>query len=532
MANDTQGNAQIAAGAKGGPRSFAACGPADPSLHFVVPADRRLPDVLAALEEGTVYAVAPRRMSGRTTHLMSMASALNRRGRILALHVPLEATAGAEDHEAFRKLFCARLREALSESPEAALRSASLDNGTADPRLFLKPALSSLCASLDRPLALFLDDMETLPSYVLLSLLHQFRDAWSVRSSLPFPKSFVLCGAPAARELAPSPEAGLSGPRPPVSLPALPLEFPPFTAEETRLLLEEHTREGGRAYSAEALAEAMYWSEGVPAAVSQLAWTVEEDVLRGDPSQEADGADFDQAAALVIERREAGLDVALRALSEAGIASAFEALVLGDPGLPAETGEEQLRLAAEAGLIKMKDGECAPANPLVRDAAVNEISGRLAFGMPRSVERKLAEGRELDMSAVLKGFQAYWQEKGSRLAPPFGMKRALGHLALMAFLQKVLGAEGGLLREYGLGRGRLDMLARFRGTVYPVGAVVKESEALLRESLIQMSRYVERCRAKTGWLVAFDPDPMEGWERKLYWRADKQDSRTVHVIGA
>ncbi|MDR1035678.1 MAG: hypothetical protein LBT40_03625 [Deltaproteobacteria bacterium] len=536
MADDTTGNARgnspDGRSLPAGRRRFASCGPADPALHFTVPAEKRLPEIARALAEGAAYAIAPKAMSGRTTHMASLASALNRGGEALALLMPLEAAASAEDHDEFRRLFVARLREALAESPEEELRSATFADEAPDPRLFLKPALSSLCASLPKPLALFLDDLETLPNYFLLSLLHQFRDAWSGRSAYPFPRSFVLCGAAAARELAPAPEAGLTGPRPLVTLPALPLEIPPFEREEAGWLLAEHTREGGRSYTEDAVDEAAYWSGGSPAALCALARTVEEDVLAGDPSAEADGGDFDRAAALVLARREAGIAHALRALEIPGVASAFEAMILGEPGLPAGVSTDDLRRGAEAGLVRLGGGDCAPASPLLRDAAADEAGGRLAYGMPRSVENRLAEGRELDMSAVLKAFQGYWQVKGSRVAPPFGMKGALGHLALMAFLQKVTADGGEVLREYGLGRGRLDLLVRFRGSVFPVGAVTNESEALLKESLLQMTRYVDRLRTRTGWLVAFDPDPSVGWERKLFWRSDKHEGRTVHVVGA
>ncbi|MDR1313152.1 MAG: hypothetical protein LBQ12_05520, partial [Deltaproteobacteria bacterium] len=258
----------------------------------------------------------------------------------------------------------------------------------------------------------------------------------------------------------------------------------------------------------------------------------DEEILRGEPSREADGADIDLAAAMLVERKEAGLGGAVRALSDPGAAAVYEAMVLGDPGLPPEAEGVAMRRAAEAGLLKIAENCCSPANPLVRDAALAEISGLLAFGMPRSPEGKPEGGRELDMSALLKAFQAYWQDRGSRLAAPFGMKRALGHLALTAFLHKAIGGGGALLCEYGLGRGRLDMLVRFRDSVYPVGAAVKESEQRLRDSLVHMSRYVERCRAKTGWLVAFDPDPAEDWERKISWLSDKHEGRTVHVVGA
>ncbi|MDR3152997.1 MAG: hypothetical protein LBW85_01705 [Deltaproteobacteria bacterium] len=517
----------------GSPRRFAACGPADPLLHFTLPAEDRLPEALSALERGEAFVIPPARLSGRTTHLKSLASALNRRGNVLALHVPLETAAMASDQADFRRLFCARLREALADSAQEELRKAGFSGEEdRDPRLFLKPALSGLCASLPRPLALLLDDLETLPGYFLLSLLHQFRDSWAGRSAYPFPRSCVLCGAGAEREISPAPEPGLGGPRAPVDLPALPLEVPPFTEAEIRRLLALHTAEGGREYSPEAAEEAFYWSGGAPAAVGALARAVDEEILTGDHSRKAAGKDFDQAAAKVMQRREAGISGAVKALEDPAAALAFEAMVLGAPGLPKEADGEALRRARLAGLLREGEGELAPASPLVRDACLEEITRMIAYGMHKGAERRAPEGRETDMTAALKAFQGYFQENRDAVPAPFGMRKALGHLALLAFLKKTLPSDSSLLAEFGLGRGRLDLLALIRGEASPVGAVVKESETRLKEAVSPMSRYMDRCRAKEGWLVAFDPDPSVGWEKKITWRTEKHDGRAVHIVGA
>jgi hypothetical protein len=471
-------------------------------------------------------------MSGRTTHLASLASALNRRGEILALHLPLEAAAEAGDHEDFRRLFCLRLRDSLAESGEGALRAASFSEEAPDARLFLKPALSSLCAALPRPLAVFLDDLESLPRYLLLSLLHQFRDAWPRRGAFPFPLSFVLSGAGADRELAPAPGQGLSGERPPVDLPALPLEIPPFSAREVRELLDLHTAAGGRPYSPEAADECLFWSQGAPAAVSALARTAEEDVLASDPLREAGAGVFDRAARLVIERREAGIAGALRALYEPAAAAVFQAMILGDPGLPEEAGPDEVRRACEAGLFLAGAGDLVPANPLLRTAAALEAARPLAFGTPRTGGRG-PEDAAFDMTAAVRSFQARWRERRRQLSPPFGMSKAMGHLALMAFLRKALPPADGLLREYGLGRGRLDLIARVKGEILPVGAVILEAEDRLREYVSRMARYLGILRARTGWLVVFDPAPPdEAWERGIYWRTEKIEGRTLHVVGA
>jgi hypothetical protein len=73
-----------------------------------------------------------------------------------------------------------------------------------------------------------------------------------------------------------------------------------------------------------------------------------------------------------------------------------------------------------------------------------------------------ADGR-LDMLGLLRGFQAFWREDGHLAAEGFHYREAGPHLMLMAFLQRIVNSGGRVEREYGLGRGRLDLIIEWQG---------------------------------------------------------------------
>jgi hypothetical protein len=51
------------------------------------------------------------------------------------------------------------------------------------------------------------------------------------------------------------------------------------------------------------------------------------------------------------------------------------------------------------------------------------------------------------------------------------------------------------------------------------------------ESLDQLRRYMDKSRAKEGWLVIFDRDLDKSWDEKLTWETQEYKGKTIHVVG-
>ena len=88
-----------------------------------------------------------------------------------------------------------------------------------------------------------------------------------------------------------------------------------------------------------------------------------------------------------------------------------------------------------------------------------------------------------------------------------------------------------IVREFALGRGRLDVCVAYAGKNYPVE--VKLSGRRTRDkNLEQTAGYMDKCEAKEGWLVIFDRDPEKPWEEKITWSTESvQGGKIIHVLG-
>jgi hypothetical protein len=134
---------------------------------------------------------------------------------------------------------------------------------------------------------------------------------------------------------------------------------------------------------------------------------------------------------------------------------------------------------------------------------------------PRAFVR--ADGR-FDVAKLLEEFAAFWRGNGDVLADGIIYHEVAPQLVLMAYLQRVVNGGGHIDREYGVGRGRVDLLVRWPHRT-PDGKRAWQREAIelkvrhpadpdpLREGLAQLDAYLDRLGLDTGVLVVFDRRP-------------------------
>jgi hypothetical protein len=71
-----------------------------------------------------------------------------------------------------------------------------------------------------------------------------------------------------------------------------------------------------------------------------------------------------------------------------------------------------------------------------------------------------ADGR-LDFDRLLREFADFWRENGEILTSREEYHESAPHLVFMGFLQRLVNGGGHISREYGVGRGRVDLLVRW-----------------------------------------------------------------------
>jgi hypothetical protein len=109
-------------------------------------------------------------------------------------------------------------------------------------------------------------------------------------------------------------------------------------------------------------------------------------------------------------------------------------------------------------------------------------------------------------------------------------------LLLQAFLQRIINGGGRIEREYGLGRGRTDLLVLWnyaggvQRVVLELKVLRKALEKTISEGLLQTREYAERCNADEMHFVVFDRG-RKPWSKKIFKRNRKSGGVTIKVWG-
>ena len=143
----------------------------------------------------------------------------------------------------------------------------------------------------------------------------------------------------------------------------------------------------------------------------------------------------------------------------------------------------------------------------------------------------------LNVVKLLAAFQEFFREHSEHWVQRFDYLEAGPQLLLQAFLQRVVNGGGRIEREYGLGRGRTDLLIVWpqgeatRKFVVECKVLHKSLEQTVRDGLAQTAAYMDRCGAEEGHLVLFDRTEGKPWADKLFRREESVGGGEITVWG-
>jgi len=115
------------------------------------------------------------------------------------------------------------------------------------------------------------------------------------------------------------------------------------------------------------------------------------------------------------------------------------------------------------GLIRIVKGEYVIANPIYREVIPRTLTWVQQHSIHPATAFYVRSDGSLDMPRLMAEWQVFWRKDGHLAAEGFHYRESGPHLMLMAFLQRVINGGGRIEREYGLGRGALDLLIEWKG---------------------------------------------------------------------
>ena len=494
-----------------------------PDKHYAIPPlDRANVDELLDLIRTERYFVlhAPRQ-TGKTSALIALRDLLNsgNAGNFRCVDVNVEVGQVARDDTArgMRSILSSLATSARllgDDFPDEVWPEVLARVGPEDA---LKELLTRWCMANPTPLVLLVDEIDSLVGDCLLSVLRQLRAGYQRRPE-GFPQSVVLCGVRDIRDYRIRSSTGevIAGGSP-FNVAAKSLRMGDFTEAETRALMAQHTGETGQRFSAAALDSVWAQTQGQPWLVNALCAGACFDNKAGRDRSRTIAVDAIYAAReeLIVSRR-THLDQLAHKLEEARVRRVVEPLLSGGE---AQHQVRDLEYVRDLGLI---DGGSPPriANPIYAEVVPRELGYILQSSLDVRVAWYVDDDGRLDMDKLLGAFRTFFGEHSGHWLGRFSEYPEAGpQLILQAYLHRVVNGGGRIEREYGLGRGRTDLLVLWpREAGQPSDLwerfvveckVLRDSDRkslawTIERGVEQTLGYMAQCGAEEGHLVVID----------------------------
>ena len=527
-------------------RRFNTEGPVVAQDHYCIPPLERvnLDEILELVRDKRYFVLHAPRQTGKTSILLALQNLLNggSTGHYRCVYVNVEGAqaAGENVERGIRSILsglASRVQllgdEFLEENWPTILARSGPDDA-------FGKVLTRWCESSPAPVVLLIDEIDTLVGDTLISVLRQVRAHYDLRPRR-FPQSVVLCGVRDVRDYrirsgsGNTTVAGGSA----FNIKAASLRIGDFTQAEVRALLAQHTEETGQAFTLEAVDTVWRQTQGQPWLVNALCQGACFDNDAGrDRSRAITEDDILEAQERLILSRQTHLDQLADKLQEDRVRRVVEPLLSGGDERPFSTRD--LEYVRDLGLIA-RDNPLRIANPIYAEVVPRELTYATQAGLVQDTTWYVDTEGRLDVDKLLAAFQAFFREHSEHWLGRFDYAEAGPQLLLQAFLQRVANGGGRIEREYGLGRGRTDLLLVWPRVdtssesadkfVIECKVLHKSLERTVREGVEQTAGYMDRCGSQAGHLVIFDRSEGKRWEDKLFRREERMENRTITVWG-
>lgn len=501
-------------------RFFNTTGPIKPKKHYFIPHRLDLVELMDLIERQQYFVLHAPRQSGKTTAIEEFVRTLNTQGQYNALYINVEPAQAARDN--VEKALLAILGEIkaslTNQLPEEQTTIAYIEKRLQEPQLITFTALIDVlefwAKASPKPKVLFIDEIDSLIGDSLLSVLRQIRRGFSKRPE-SFPQSICLIGLRDVRDYRVwSREEGVYvSTASPFNIKAKSLLLPNFSPEQVANLYGQHTSDTGQLFDKEAVEYAFYLTQGQPWLVNALAFEAAF-VLTKDRSQPITKEVIEQAKESLIKRRDTHIDSLADKLRESRVLPIIDAIIEGQVEV-ANFDPDAVQYVRELGLIKQTRMEIA--NPIYQEIIPRELTTIVSQGLAEKFVLRPGYVRNdgsLDMATLLDAFSEFYRENSSIWLEKFEYKESGPHLLLMAFLQRIINGGGTIWREYALGRGRVDLLIRWKEQRIVIELKIKRGEKILQEGLEQTAKYMDTSQATEGYLLIFDRDLKKSWQEK------------------
>lgn len=524
-------------------RFFNTAGPVNAADHYCLPPLERfdMEELSRLISQKKYFVLHAPRQTGKTTCLLALMEHLNRVGEYRSLYFNVEKGQSArEDVGAAMQA----ILDTVGLEAERVLGDRFVEDSWPDvlarsgPHSAFSTMLTRWAQHSPKPLVLLIDEVDALVGDTLISLLRQLREGYPRRPAA-FPHSIVLCGVRDVRDyrIRTSSKEVITGGSA-FNVKAQSLRLGDFDRPEVERLYLQHVQETGQEIEPAALERIWELTQGQPWLVNALGYECCFQLPEGRDRTCPIAVDMvDQAKENLILRRETHLDQLADKLNEERVRRVVEPLLAGE-GDPERLSEDDLQYLRDLGLIRLSR-PVEIANPIYREI----IPRQLIYSEEQTISGHSTawyvdpSSGCLKVDALLEEFTDFFRQHSEHWMERFDYKEAGPQLLLQAFLQRIVNSGGRIEREYGLGRGRTDLLIVWKTAEGEQRAVIELKilrggrERTIEEGTRQTIEYMDRCGTAEGHLVIFDRNPNRSWEERIFQERRMSGDSAVRVWG-
>lgn len=532
------------------PKFFNTAGPINPDIHYNVDSLKRieLDEILMLIHQRKYFVLHAPRQTGKTSCLLALRDYLNRQGQYICVYANVEAGQAARNDvkevvETTASAIAYRTEMVLkSRMPREILQQLKQEN--VSPGSFLTDYIRALCWALPKPLVLFIDEIDALVGDSLVSVLRQIRAGYDQRPE-SFPQSIVLCGVRDVRDyrIVLSNQDIVTGGSA-FNIKAESLRLGNFTKEEIHDLYMQHTAATGQEFDEACFPLIWEATEGQPWLVNALGYEVTYKMKENrDPSVRIIPEMIYRAQERIIYRRDTHIDILIDKLREDRVRRVIGPILANEDGeVEKHLQDDDIQYVVDMGLI-VRGKPLRVANAIYREVIPRELTWARQQTLIQQSAWYMNPDNSINMAKLLTDFQQFFRENADSWIERFDYKESGPQLLLQAFLQRVVNGGGYIDREYGLGRGRTDLLITkplteqyggpFQRIVMELKIFRSNLEETIRKGLEQTVEYMDRCGGtiNEGHFILFDRRPGIPWDEKIWHRTETFGGRTIEVWG-
>jgi len=507
---------------------FNTAGPVNRPQHYKVDPLHRwnLDEVLSLIQEEKYFILHAPRQTGKTSSLLALQEYLNNEGKYLAVYANVEAgQASRNDIKSAMKAIITEIANRLAflmkdnnifDALLEVFSKTEAENG-------LNSVISFICSHYNKPVVLFIDEIDALVGDTLISVLRQLRAGYDKRPA-EFPSTIILCGVRDIKDyrIQTSGQDIITGGSA-FNIKAKSLRLGNFSKEDVINLYTQHTTETGQKFEEACFDLVMNYTDGQPWLVNALAYEVTSEIRENrDRSITITPQMLEIAKERLILSRQTHLDQLADKLKEDRVRRLILPMIMGEE---VEHNEDDANYCIDLGLIKRIKKGLQISNLIYKEVIPRELTevGQDMF-LARYNPDWVNPNGSINTNTLLTLFKDFWNDNSGIWASHIaGYQEAAPQLITQAFLQRVANGNGFINREYGVSRKRTDLMLKWS---YSVNDQIRYQKVIMelkvinerysyekvrQDALIQTAEYARICGSDEAHILIFDRNNTQNW---------------------